>query len=166
LKSENRLEQRVHRPAERAGLLAGDDGDRRGIGQAGGGRARRGRGAALVLLAGDEIRDARAVARVLLSPAHGVAPRRAVQRIPRVQSFDLFEVVRVVSRERPDPREAADVDARDVQAACGLGGSGRLGGHGVVLSQSGWKAVKATDMARRFRRARAVVGSPIRVKFS
>src|SRR5262249_53814113 len=67
----------------------------------------------------------------------------AVERIARVQSLDLLEVVRVVAGERPDPREAANIDAGDMQAAGKLDGSGRLGGHRSVLSQSRRKAVKA-----------------------
>jgi len=135
-----RLQQREQRTAENAGLLTCEYRDRRGIGQARGGGARAGRRVPLFLLCREDGSDPRAIARVLLCPLDGLAPRLAIHRVARVESLDLLEVVRVVAGERPNPREAADIEPRGLQAASRAGGHrgrGGLGRHGLVLSQRG-----------------------------
>src|SRR5262249_61800527 len=77
LKRADRLEQRIERSAEGAGLLAGDDRDRSRIGETPGGGAGRGGRAALLLLRPDDLGDADAIARLRLRAADGVAPRGA-----------------------------------------------------------------------------------------
>ena len=84
----DRLEQREERAAERAGLLAGDDGDRVGFWRCGGGGARFGRGAAALLLRADDAPRPRAAARVLLRARDRVAPRVGRRGIARIERRD------------------------------------------------------------------------------
>ena len=142
------LQQGEQRSAEDTGLLSGDDRDRGRIGQAGGGGARLGGRAPGALLRREDRGDRGAVTRMLLSTRHGVAPGRGLERIAGVQALDALEVVGVVARERPHPGKAAHVDSRRPKAAGGRGGGPRgrrLDRHGPVLSQSGWKPVKAAE---------------------
>ena len=109
------------------------------------GGARRGRRVPLFLLSPQQRDQPSAIAGLLLRPRDRVAPRVGLHRVARVEPLDLLEVVGVVTRQRPDPRETADVDARRFQAAGRVGGDrgrGGLGRHELVLSQSRSKAVK------------------------
>ena len=119
LERRQRLEQRVERPAEEPGLLAGDDGDRRGrraLRRFDGAR----RGAAAPLLRGDDRGDVRRAAGRAPARADRVRPGGAVGRIAGKKRRDRGKVVRVVGGEAPDPGKPADVD-RDSQRrfACG-----------------------------------------------
>ena len=146
----DRLQQREQRSAEHARLLPGDDGDRRGVGEARAGRARRGRRVARILLRGDHGGDRSPIARMLLRARDGVAPRAGRQRVARVERRDLLKVEGVVAGERTDPGKATDVDGDGALAAALIRRrrTDRLGWHGLVLSQSHRKPVKAMRRAR------------------
>jgi hypothetical protein len=107
-----RFQQRVHRAAEDAGLLAGDDGDGGGIGEAGRGGARGGGRAAMLLLSPQHFDQPRPIARMLLRARDRVAPGRGIDRIAGVEILYFREVVRVVAGERPDPREPPHIHTR------------------------------------------------------
>ena len=76
-----------------------------------------------------------------------VAPGLPIRRIPCVLTFDAGKIERVVANERSNPGEAAYIDRQRADVADLVAGGNRSGGvrrHGVVLSQSRLKAVKAT----------------------
>ena len=68
------LEEREERPAEKAGLLPGDDDDGLRIGEAGGRRSRFGRGAAALLLRGQHPRQLRGRTRMGVAARNRLGP--------------------------------------------------------------------------------------------
>src|SRR4029079_8208335 len=154
----DRLQQRVHRPAEDARLLPGHHRDGVGVGQPRRGGARGRRRAAVLLLRAQHLDQARAIARLLLRACHGLAPRVRLERGAGVEPFDLLEVVGVVAGQRTDPREAAHVHRAEFQPR--FAGQAGLDRHGVVLSQSAWKAVKAAAWGHPASDAQEGAGDP------
>src|SRR5207247_2089108 len=73
------------------------------------------------------------------------------QRVARVERRDLLKVEGVVAGERTDPGKATDVDGDGALAAALIRRrrTDRLGWHGLVLSQSHRKPVKAMRRARK-----------------
>jgi hypothetical protein len=104
------LEQREHRPAQQACLLAGDDGDGLGIEQALCGLARGRWGFPPGLLPEESLDDDCTVARVRPRPRDGVPPGVRRGGVPGVERGEPLRRCRVVGCEPAGPRQQADVD--------------------------------------------------------
>ena len=117
-----RFEQREQRPAEQAGLLAGEDGDRAWIGKTPRSVDRRWRRVPVSLLRDDDVRDFAAAMIVRLRAGDCAGPRGALGWIARKKRRDRAEIVRVVGGEPANPRKAPDIDGN---------ADGRLGGRGA-----------------------------------
>ena len=131
-----RLQQREQRSAERARLLPGDHDARGGVGQPGGGVARRAWRAAAFLLRGDHARDLGGLARVRLRAGDGVGPGGRQRRVAGEERRDLLVRKRVVRRQTPNPGECANVH-RERRCGCRRD----VGRHRHVLSQTVTEAV-------------------------
>ncbi len=110
----DRLEQRVDRPAEQSGLLAGDDGDGFRIGEPCARRQRGRRRVAGLLLRGDRGGQRGAIARMLLGAGDRRPPGLRLGRIAGEEVGQFREVVDVVDAERPGPRRAGKIDRQSV----------------------------------------------------
>ena len=105
-----RLEQRVERPAEQSGLLAGEDRDRAGRPKTlRGGQCRRGRPASLQL-PGQDVGDSRRAAACRLPRLDGLAPASGRAGRARIELLEAIEGVAVVARERCGPRQLPKID--------------------------------------------------------
>ena len=107
-----RLDQRVQRPAEQPGLLAGDHGHRLRVAQLRRGGHGLGGRAAPALLGLQNVRDGCAVARPALRPLDRVAPCRRFSRVAREELRHPRVVVRVVRRQTVNPGKSADVEGK------------------------------------------------------
>ena len=106
------FEEGVQRSAERAGLLPGDDRDRRRIAELRRGGTGLGRRVARRLLRGDDRGDRRGSrGDDPATRAIAVAPRLRPLGLPAYSDCDRSEVVGVFARQGADPREAPDVHA-------------------------------------------------------
>ena len=140
------LEQREHGPAEQPGLLPGDDGDRVRLGEPS-------RGARWLRAA----RPAVPAARPRCPRLRGVAARGPVRRrwpsrhdaasagSPAKNGCDAREVERVVHRQAPHPRQAADVH-REPHGA--VGRRGRLCVHEEGTLANAFAGVSRTRRRR------------------
>jgi hypothetical protein len=117
------LVERVQRPAEHAGLLAGHDGDGVALGKEARRGDRRGRRFTGALLRVEQVRqpDVRA-ARAVLGARDRLAPGVIVGGMSGVERREAIEGERVVGRESADPRQLPEIDG---QRACRRRGSGR-----------------------------------------
>ena len=160
-----RFQKREQRSAEETGLLAGDDDDGLGIGEACSGFTCRRRGAAALLLGRDNARQLRRGADVRLAPLNRIGPGIGTCGIAREVRRDLLEAERVVGGEPSNPWESPDIDSQRRHA-------GRLCGLEVVyLSQVVSEPVKASrplDAGRKTRRpaTRSRIHSSIRGRAS
>ena len=140
LNRRQRLEQREQRTAKESCLLACDDRDAFRIAQPPGGSNGVRGGVPASLLRLDDIDYRAAVARMLLGPMHGIAPRGGMSRVACKEIRDTLVLERIVSGEAFDPREATNLDGETAHCArepC-------LREHRTLLSQSVARSVKAT----------------------
>ena len=125
-----RLEQRVERPSEEAGLLAGDDGDRARIGERAPGVDGARRRVATLLLGVDDRRDLLSPWAAGLRGRNGARPGGAVGGIAGKKGRDRFEVV-----ARSRRRGGRIPGKRRMSTAIRVDESDRFAGTREVLSQ-------------------------------
>ena len=139
-----RLEQRVERPAEQAGLLAGEDRDRaRRPETLRGGQRGRGRPAS-PQLGGQDAGDIRRAVAGRLPRRDGLAPAPGRGGRARIEWLEAVEGVAVVARERRGPRELPKVDG-GIEGC--RRGRRRVGRHVPRTLSDGFGAVKTRARA-------------------
>jgi hypothetical protein len=116
------LVERVERPAEEPGLLAGDDGHGGLVGEGGRGGERLRRRPAVALLRGEQGGQMwRGALRTGVHTGDDVRPRCVILRIAGVERGESVERERVIRREAANPRQLTEIDGESARRRRGSG---------------------------------------------
>ena len=152
LESCQRLEKREERSAKQSGLLAGDDGDRPGIGKKVGGGLRFGGCVSTSLLRPQHLNERVPLPALTRRTRNGVPPGARIARITGEEVGQARVVERVIGGKPPDPRKTTNINGKTtargrvplVHGTRRLYGQASVGLHLPVLLQSAERSVKKT----------------------